>query len=47
MLFCLQLDKMSRIPQEEFEAINWLLIKERYNQILSYNKILSFTGPAL
>ena len=30
--FCLQLDKMSHISQKEFETINWLSIKERYNQ---------------
>ena len=30
--FCLQLDKMSHISQKEFEAINWLPFKERYNQ---------------
>ena len=30
--FCLQLDKLSHISQKEFETINWLSIKERYNQ---------------
>ena len=30
--FCLQLDEMSHISQKEFETINWLSIKERYNQ---------------
>ena len=29
---CLKLDKMSHISQKEFEAINWLPFKERYNQ---------------
>ena len=33
--FCLQLDKMSHISQKEFEAINWLPFKERYNQRLN------------
>ena len=33
--FCLQLDKMSHISQKEFEAINWLPIKERYNQCVN------------
>ena len=31
--FCL--DKMSHISQKEFETINWLLIKERYNQCVN------------
>ena len=30
--FCLQLDKMSHVSLEEFETIDWLPIKERYNQ---------------
>ena len=29
--FCLQLDKMSHISQKEFETIDWLPVKERYN----------------
>ena len=33
--FCLQLDKMSDISQKEFETINWLPIKERYNQYVN------------
>ena len=33
--FCLQLGKMSHISQEEFETINWLPIKERYNQCVN------------
>ena len=33
--FCLQLDKMSHISQKESEAINWLPIKERYNQCVN------------
>ena len=33
--FCLQLDKMSYISQKEFETINWLSIKERYNQCVN------------
>ena len=35
MCFCLQLDKMSHISQKEFETINWLPIKERYNQCVN------------
>ena len=30
--FLLQLDKILNISQKEFETINWLPIKERYNQ---------------
>ena len=29
--FCRQLDKMSHISQKEFETMNWLPIKEKYN----------------
>ena len=37
--FCLQLDKMSDISQKEFETINWLTIKERYNPNQCVNSI--------
>ena len=33
--FCLQLDKMSHISHKEFETINWLPIKELYNQCIN------------
>ena len=33
--FCPQLDKMSHISQKEFKTINWLPIKERYNQCVN------------
>ena len=33
--FCLQLDKMSHISQKEFETIDWLPVKERYNHCTS------------
>ena len=33
--FCLQLDKMSHISEKAFETINWLPIKERYNQCVN------------
>ena len=33
--FCLQLDKMPHISQKEFQMINWLPIKERYNQCIN------------
>ena len=33
--FSLQLDKMSQMSQKELETINWLPIKERYNQCVN------------
>ena len=33
--FCLQLDKMPYISQNEFAKINWLPIEERYNQCIN------------
>ena len=33
--FFLQLDKMSHISQKEFETINWLPSKERYNKCVN------------
>ena len=33
--FCLQLDKIPHISQKEFETINWLPVKERYNQCVN------------
>ena len=33
--FCLQLNKMSHISEKEFEIINCLPIKERYNQCVN------------
>ena len=33
--FCLQLRKMSHTAQKEFETMNWLPIKERYNQCMN------------
>ena len=29
---CLQLNKMARVSQKELETMNWLPIKERFNQ---------------
>ena len=40
--FYLQLDEMSHISQKEFETINWLLIKERYNQCVNSIVFKSF-----
>ena len=33
--FCLQLDKMVHISRKEYETINWLSIKERFNQYIN------------
>ena len=33
--FCLQLDKIPHLSQKEFETINWLPIKEKYNQCVN------------
>ena len=30
--YCLQLDKMTHISKKEFETLNWLPIKNRFNQ---------------
>ena len=42
--FYLRLDKMSHISQKEFETINWLPIKERYNQCVN---ILIINAPII
>ena len=33
--FCLQFNKISHISQKDYEKINWLPIKERYNQCVN------------
>ena len=45
--FCLNLDKMAHISQNEFEKLNWLPISDRINQcILSTTfKFVSDRGP--
>ena len=45
--FCLSLDKMAHISQNEFEKLNWLLISNRINQyILSTTfKFVNDMGP--
>ena len=32
MCFCLQLDKLKQISQEELERLNWLLVTSRFKQ---------------
>ena len=36
--YCLQLDKMTHISKNEFETLNWLPVKDRFNQ--SVNSII-------
>ena len=33
--YCLQLHKMTHIPKNEFETLNWLPVKERFNQSIN------------
>ena len=33
--YCLQLDKMTHISKNEFETLNWLPVKDRFNQSIN------------
>ena len=33
--YCLHLDKMTHISQNEFETLNWLPVKDRFNQSIN------------
>ena len=33
--YCLQLDKMTNISKNEFETLNWLPVKDRFNQSIN------------
>ena len=33
--YCLQLDKMTRISKNEFETLNWLPVKDRFNRSIN------------
>ena len=33
--YCFQLDKMTHVSKNEFETLNWLPIKDRYNQSIN------------
>ena len=33
--YCLQLDKMAYISKNEFETLNWLPVKDRFNQSIN------------
>ena len=35
----LQLDKMTHISKNKFETLNWLPVKDRFNQIILNNKL--------
>ena len=45
--YCLQLDKMTHISKNEFETLNWLPVKGRFNQFT--NSVVSkyFTKQCL
>ena len=45
--YCLQLDKMTHISKDEFENLNWLPVKDRFNQSISSIVFKYFTkqGP--
>ena len=33
--YCLQLDKMTHTSKNEFETLNWLPVKDRFNQSIN------------
>ena len=35
MRYCLQLDKMTHISKNEFQTLNWLPVKDRFNQSIN------------
>ena len=41
--YCLQLDKMTHISKNEFETLNWLPIKDRFNQSINLIAFKYFT----
>ena len=45
--FCLNLDKMAHMPQNEFENLNWLPISDRINQCIRSTtfKFVNDMGP--
>ena len=43
ILYCLRLDKMIHISKNEFETINWLPVKDRFNQFISSAVFKYFT----
>ena len=45
--FCLQMAKMARISQKEFEPMNWLPIKERFHQCINSIAFKNFDKECL
>ena len=43
ILYCLQLDKMTHISKIEFETLNWLPVKDRFNQSINSIVVKYFT----
>ena len=41
--YCLQLDKMTHISKNEFETLNWLPVKDRFNQSINLIVFKYFT----
>ena len=41
--YCLQLDKMTHISKNEFETLNWLPVKDRFNQSINSIVFKCFT----
>ena len=41
--YCLQLDKMTHISKSEFETLNWLPVKDRFNQSINSVVLKCFT----
>ena len=41
--YCLQLDKMTHISKNEFETLNWLLVKDKFNQSMNSIAFKYFT----
>ena len=42
--YCLQLDKMTHISKNEFEILNWLPVKDRFNQSINSIVFQYFTN---
>ena len=45
--YCLQLDKMTHISKNEFETLNWLPVKDRFNQSMNSIIFKYFTKQCL
>ena len=45
--YCLQLDKMTHISKNDFVTLNWLLVKDRFNQSINSIVFKYFTKQCL